>query len=74
MSVVQAPVEQPAQQFIDIVGLQISANGRSCSLHEICGELVDEGTILELRNELLDSEAGLAAFNFETNCKVGYLP
>ena len=34
--------------FIEIVGLESSTNGRSCTVHETCGESVGVGDVLRL--------------------------
>ena len=34
--------------FIEIVGLESSTNGRSCNMHETCGESVGVGDVLRL--------------------------
>ena len=69
--------------MIDIVGTETSENGRSCHVHEVCGEQLVPGTKVRIRKETTispitgDEEDCLVAHvvgDGVMTCKVGYLP
>jgi hypothetical protein len=41
-------VPSDESMYIEIVGLESCTNGRSCHIHEVCGEHVEEGDLLRL--------------------------
>jgi hypothetical protein len=46
----------PVLRYIDVVGLEMNTNGRSCEAHDICGRSVQVGDILVLKNAIVTIE------------------
>ena len=69
---------------IEIVGLTSGTNGRSCTLHEICGNQVGEGNIVRLVRTILPNAVSgghedaikcvLIGQDGEDACIVGFIP
>ena len=66
-----------------IVGLHKSDKGRSCPLHLVCGEHLQEGDLLIIKRAIVGYDNGklevtLAAYklgkDLELTCKVGFIP
>ena len=50
----------PPGILVEIVGIEKGDRGRSCEEHDVCGEVVEEDTLLRLRKEqiLVDGQEG----------------
>jgi hypothetical protein len=60
-------------QFLNIVGLNLSDGGRSCSLHEVCGSSLAVGNVLVIKR-IFDSKGNLCLGAFkESAWLVSYL-
>jgi hypothetical protein len=65
----------------EIVGLKASDNGRSCERHHVCGDSVQEGDILRMKecvvnynDKLKESIKFVTVVNGRECCTVGFLP
>jgi len=65
---------------LEILGIEKGDRGRSCEEHDVCGEVVEEDTLLRLRMEqiLVDGkeETSIACYwvtNGIDRCRVGFL-
>ena len=75
-----AEATHPPGIIVEIVGIEKGDRGRSCEEHDVCGEVVEEDTLLRLRREqiLVDGkEETVIACYWVTNgierCCVGFL-
>ena len=75
-----AKATHPPGIVVKIVGIEKGDRGRSCEEHDVCGEVVEEDTLLRLRREqiLVDGkEETVIACYWMTNgvdrCCVGFL-
>jgi hypothetical protein len=39
----------PTGLTVEVVGIETSTNGRSCHMHDVCGSLIEEDTVLRIR-------------------------
>jgi hypothetical protein len=46
-----AKATHPPDIVVKIVGIEKGNRGRSCEEHDVCGEVVEEDTLLRLRRE-----------------------
>jgi len=46
-----AEATHPPGIIVEIVGIEKGDRGRSCEKHDLCGEVVEEDTLLRLRRE-----------------------
>ena len=74
-----AEATHPLGIVVKIVGIEKSNRGHSCEEHDVCGEVVEEDTLLRLRREqiLVDGkEETVIACYWVTNgfdhCRVGF--
>ena len=65
---------------VEIVGIEKGDRGRLCEEHDVCGEVVEEDTLLHLRREQIlvdEKEETVIACYWVTNgvdcCRVGFL-
>jgi hypothetical protein len=74
-----------SEEYGEIRGLNMSNNGRCCSLHQICGKSVKVGDIVNFKNDRVTigyqlQDAIQAVFCFDEGgddvhrCKIGFLP
>ena len=75
-----AEATHPPGIAVKIVGIEIGNHGRLCEEHDVCGEVVEEDTLLRLRREqiLVDGkEETVIACYWVTDgadrCRVGFL-
>jgi len=75
-----AEATHPPGIIVDIVGIEKGDRCRSCEEHDVCGEVVEEDTLLHLRREkiLVDGkeETGIACYwvtDGIDRCRVGFL-
>jgi hypothetical protein len=72
----------PEGVVVDIVGIEESSRGRSCSLHDICGNRLSMDSVVRLRkvqiiNDYGREETAVAAYWVTDGvdlCRVGFLP
>jgi hypothetical protein len=71
----------PSGILVQIVGTQMSCQGRSCEEHEICGEVLEEDVVVCLRKIQLmvegKEETAIAAIwvtDGIDRCRVGFVP
>ncbi len=65
----------------EIVGIYCSNNGRSCEMHECCGETLEADQVLRFKKELVFEDGEVIVrvkvvriHNGQEKCHVGYLP
>jgi hypothetical protein len=71
----------PTGLTVEVVGIEASSNGRSCHMHDVCGSVIEEDTVLRIRkvqivNVLGKEETALAAYHLSDGidqCCVGFL-
>ena len=75
-----AEATHPPGIVVEIVGIDKGDRGRSCEEHDVCGEVVEEDTLLRLRREqiLVDGkeETAIACYwvtDGVDRCRVGFL-
>ena len=75
-----AEATHPPGIIVEIVGIEKGDRGRSCEEHDVCGEVVEEDTLLRLRREqiLVDGkeETSIACYwvtDGIDRCRVGFL-
>jgi hypothetical protein len=72
----------PEGIVVDIVGIEESSHGRSCSLHDVCGNRLSMDSVVRLRkvqiiNDYGREETAVAAYWVTDGvdlCRVGFLP
>jgi hypothetical protein len=71
----------PCGIVVEIVGTEMSCQGRSCEEHEICGEVMEEDVVVRLRKIQLmvegKEETAIVAIWVTDGidcCRVGFLP
>ena len=71
----------PWGRTVEILGIQLPRNGRSCEEHPICGCVLQEDSVVRFRKVqvLIDGkeESAITAFwvsDGVNRCRVGYLP
>jgi hypothetical protein len=78
--VVHVPIH-PSGIVVEIVGTEMSCQGRSCEEHEICGEVLKEDVVVRLRKIQLmvegKEETAITAIwvtDGIDRCRVGFVP
>ena len=71
----------PCGIVVEIVGTEMSCQGRSCEEHEICGEVMEEDVVVRLRKIQLMVEgkeetviAAIWVTDGIDRCRVGFVP
>ena len=66
---------------IEIVGLQSCSNGRSCCIHEVCGDYVEVGdllrlvsTVVKIRGETQEAIKLVRLMDGADGCTVAFIP
>jgi hypothetical protein len=80
--VVEADGELDGAFDFEVVGLNMSSNGRECTLHEICGEHLSVGEIVKLVPIKISNANGIQEEALSVNrimdgivgCRVGFVP
>jgi len=74
-----AEATHPPGIIMEFVGIEKGDRGRSCEEHDVCGEVVEEDTLLRLRREqiLVDGkeETAITCYwvtNWIDHCRVGF--
>ena len=73
--------QHPQGHTIEIFGIESLTNGRSCEEHAICGSVIQDDVVVQLRKVQVliegKEETAIAAFwvsDGVDRCRVGYLP
>ena len=67
----------PAQEQIDVVGLDKANNGRSCDRHSCCGQSLQVGMIVSFSSVTVSingrDELAIAVHRVNDGCRIGFL-